>query len=79
MCSKETRADVARKYSEVLRACATAGVRVEDWRDVIIYDDIQRLRRDGLKMEYCVAYASETYAVSTARVWRILRHMRTRV
>ena len=79
MCSKQTRADVARKYAEVLRDCATAGVRVEDWRNVIIYDDIMRLRRDGLKMEYCVNYASETYAVSTARVWRLLRHMKARV
>lgn len=79
MCSKETRADIARRYGEVLRACASAGVRVEDWRNVQIYDDIMRLRRDGLKMEYCVNYASEQYAISTARVWRLLRHMKARV
>lgn len=77
MC-KETRADVARRYADVLRACAVAGLRVEDWRNIEIFDDIQRLRRDGLKMEYCVNYASEHYAISTARVWRIVRHFKAR-
>lgn len=79
MCKYETRADVVRKYADILRACSTAGLHVDDWRYLAIYDDIMRLRNDGLKMEYCVNYASERYGINVARIWRMLRHFKSRV
>lgn len=77
MC--KTRYEVARQYAPLLRELATAGVSVDDWRSVAIYEEVMRLRRDGLKMEYCVTYVSSVFAISEARVWRTIRRMRTKI
>lgn len=73
-----TRYELVKKYSDILRECATAGVTVEDYHNAKIYDEVQRLRADGLKMQYCVTYASDKFAVSESKVWAIVRHMRVR-
>lgn len=71
-----TRYEFVRQYADILKQCEGAGVSVEDWRGAQIFEEVMRLKNDGLKMEYCVAYASEKFSISEARVWRIVRHMK---
>lgn len=71
-----TRYDYLREVRPQLEELAAHGVAREDLRDLIIYEDIERLRSDGLKMDYCVAYAGERYGRSESSVWRLVRRMR---
>lgn len=71
-----TRYDYLQEVRPQLEELAAHGVAREDLRDLIIYEDIERLRSDGLKMDYCVAYAGERYGRSESSVWRLVRRMR---
>lgn len=70
-----TKYDLIERYSEVLQACAMAGISVQDWKHAEIYRYVQKLRGDGFKMDYCVHQAVIRYVISEATVWRILRSM----
>lgn len=68
-----TRYEYVKKYEEYLRQCAIAGLEVSEYQNLRIYEDTQRLRADGLKMQYCVNLVCSKYQVSEATVWRIVR------
>lgn len=63
------------KNADVLRECALAGVNVQDLRNLPIFKDMQRLRNDGLKMEYCVDYVVQKYTISRTTAYRIAKEM----
>lgn len=63
------------KHAEILRECAMAGVTIQDLRNLPIFKDMQRLRNEGLKMEYCVDYVVQKYAISRTTAYRIAKEM----
>lgn len=63
------------QHAEILRECAMAGVTVQDLRNLPIFKDMQRLRDKGLKMEYCVDYVVQKYAISRTTAYRIAKEM----
>ena len=50
-----------------------AGAAIEDVRYIPLWSDYERLRRDGFKVAYIVAYLCDTYEVSERTVYRIIR------
>lgn len=64
--------EIIRQNAELLRALARAGVAIEDVRHIPLWLDYERLRRDGFKVAYIVAYLCEAYEVSERTVYRIV-------
>lgn len=73
------RYELVEKHERVLQECAMAGITVQDWKNAEIYRFVQKLKRDGNKMDYCVHQAMVRYVISEATVWRILRSMEKNV
>lgn len=71
-----TRYDYLSSIRSTLESLAAKGVAEQELRDLVVYEDILRLRSEGLKMEYCVYYAGERYGRSESSVWRLIRRMR---
>ena len=46
---------------------------VESLGYIPLWNDYERLRRDGFKVAYIVAYLCDTYEVSERTVYRIIR------
>lgn len=74
-----TRYEFAKQVFATLYQCHLYGIEVRDWVSVQVYEDILRMRANGEKMEYCVNVLADKYNISVARVWRIIRKMRSRV
>ena len=62
--------EILQQNTDLLRALARAGAAIEDVRYI---PDYERLRRDGFKVAYIVAYLCDTYEVSERTVYRIIR------
>ena len=56
--------EILQQNADLLRALARAGAAIEDVRYIPLWSDYERLRRDGFKVAYIVAYLCDTYEVS---------------
>lgn len=64
--------EILRQNADLFRMLARAGVAIEDVRYIPLWLDYERLRRDGFKIAYIVAYLCDTYEVSERTVYRIV-------
>lgn len=65
--------EILQQNTDLLRALARAGAAIEDVRYIPLWNDYERLRHDGFKVAYIVAYLCDTYEVSERTVYRIIR------
>lgn len=61
---------INRKPMELM---SKSGLRAEDYKYVDMYDEYQRMRTDGEKVNYILAHLAERYGVSESSVKRIVR------
>ena len=52
--------EILQQNTDLLRALARAGAAIEDVRYIPMWNDNERLRRDGFKVSYIVAYHCDT-------------------
>ncbi|WP_418991864.1 hypothetical protein [Alistipes sp.] len=64
--------EILRQHADLLRTLARAGVAIEDVRYIPLWRDYDRLRHDGFKIAYIVAYLCDTYEISERTVYRIV-------
>jgi hypothetical protein len=59
--------------------CDNAGIAPSEARHIAVYEDWQRLTREGHKKVWILAYLSQQYGISEATIKRIARRMRKKV
>lgn len=64
--------EILQQNADLLRALARAGAAIEDVRYIPLWSDYERLRRDGFKVAYIVAFLCDTYEVSERTVYRVV-------
>ena len=63
----------------LLEALARTGIGCDDVRHLPLWRDYERLKGDGLKTAYIVAYLCDRYALSERTVYRIIDRFRKEV
>lgn len=71
--------DIIKANADVLRELTSAGVAIEDYKNIELFEDFERLRADGLKTAYIVDYCCRQYQLSERSVWRVVRRFRTQI
>lgn len=60
----------------LLEALKSGGINVGDVEYLSLYEDFEKLNKDGLKSTYITAYLTGQYEVSERTVWRIVKKFR---
>ena len=76
---KRTVYELIKANAEVLRELTSAGVAIEDYKNIELYEDFIRLRAEGLKTAYVVDYCCRQYQLSERSVWRVVRRFRSQI
>ncbi len=71
--------DIIKANADVLRELTSAGVAIEDYKNIELYEDFVRLTGEGLKTTYVVMYLCSQYELSERSVWRVIRRFRTEI
>ena len=74
-----TRYELIQVAESILRMCDNAGITPNEVNYLPVYEDWQRLTREGHKKVWILAYLSQQYNISEATVKRIARKMAKRV
>lgn len=74
-----TRYDLIKSAESILRICDAAGIDPKEARYLAVFEDWQRLTKEGHKKVWILAYLSQQYGISEATVKRIARKMRKKV
>jgi len=74
-----TRYEFIKSAESILRLCDDAGIAPNEAKYLPVYEDWQRLTREGHKKVWILAYLSQQYRISEATVKRIARKMGKRV
>lgn len=74
-----TRYDLIKSAESILRICDAAGIDPKEARYLPVFEDWQRLNKEGHKKVWILAYLSQQYGISEATVKRIARKMRKKV
>lgn len=65
--------------SELLKLMSEYDVRVEDWKNLRMYDEYKALRKSGAKYRSVIIELSERYKTSQSNVERIVRRLKKEV
>jgi len=57
----------------IIRRFEKANVNISDSRYIPMYEDYSRLKAEGHKVTYTVAYLSETYNISEQTVYNVVK------
>ena len=74
-----TRYELIKAAESILRMCDSAGIVPSEARYLAVYEDWQRLTKEGHKKVWILAYLSQQYGISEATIKRIARKMRKKV
>lgn len=74
-----TRYELIKSAESILRICDAAGIAPSEARYLAVYEDWQRLTKEGHKKVWILAYLAQQYEISEATVKRIARKMAKRV
>ena len=74
-----TRYELIKAAESTLRMCDSAGIVPSEARYLAVYEDWQRLTKEGHKKVWILAYLSQQYGISEATIKRIARKMRKKV
>lgn len=71
-----THYELLKMAESALRMCVEHGVTVKDVEMIHVYEDYDRMEREGHKKTFIVAYLSEQYGVPVATIYRLAKRMR---
>ena len=74
-----TRYELIKSAESILRLCDAAGIVPSEARYLAVYEEWQRLTKEGQKKVWVLAYLSQQYGISEATIKRIARKMGKRV
>ena len=74
-----TRYELIKSSESILRMCEAAGIDPKEARYLAVYEDWQRLTKEGHKKVWILAFLAQEYSISEATVKRIARKMRGKV
>lgn len=60
---------------ELLKRLCFAGIKPEDYKYADLFADYDRLRQEGEKKTYIVAYLSDKYGISERKVYSVINHL----
>lgn len=66
-------------HQELLQKLHTAGISTGDYKYVDLYAEYVRLKGDGLKVAYIIAYLAEQYAISERKIYSIIKKLECKV
>ena len=61
--------------AELLQKLQQAGVKIGDWQHVAMYQDYERMVKDGHKKTYIMLFLSDKYHLSPRTIHTILQHL----
>lgn len=61
--------------SEAMKVMSASGIRTDDWKHVLMYDEYTAMRRESEKFRYVIAHLAEKYGTSESTVKRIVRRL----
>jgi len=64
---------------ELIDRLQKVGFKIGDDRYIDLYEDYERMKKDGEKMTYIVSYLSLKYNVSERKVYDIVSHLSERL
>lgn len=68
--------EMVRFSKEMLERMSRNGIRTEDWKDVELFGEYERLTSSGEKSTWVVGHLSEKYGRSERTIHRIVRKFR---
>ena len=74
-----TRYELIKSAESILRLCDAAGIDPKEANYLPVYEDWQRLTKEGHKKVWILAYLSQQYGISEATIKRIARKFTKRV
>ena len=74
-----TRYELIKSAESILRMCDAAGIAPSEARYLAVYEEWQRLTKEGHKKVWILAYLSQEYGISEATIKRVARKMRKKV
>ena len=74
-----TRYEFIKSAESILRMCDAAGIVPSEANYIAVYEDWQRLTKEGHKKVWILAFLSQEYGISEATIKRIARKMGKRV
>ena len=74
-----TRYDLIKSAESLLKICDAEGIDPKEARYLAVFEDWQRLNREGHKKVWILAYLAQQYSISEATIKRIARKMRKKV
>ena len=74
-----TRYELFKSAESILQLCDSAGILPSEARYIAVYEEWQRLTKEGHKKVWILAYLAQQYGISEATVKRISRKMRQKV
>ena len=69
-------ADLVKFSGEMLKRLHDFGISTDDYQYMQMYEDFERMRLEGHKTTYIVAYLSERYGMCERKVYKIVRRFR---
>lgn len=74
-----TRYELIKSAESTLRMCDAAGIDPKEAKYLAVFEEWQRLTKEGHKKVWVLAYLSQQYGISEATIKRIARKMRKKV
>ena len=74
-----TRYELIKSAESILRMCDAAGIDPKETKYLAVFEEWQRLTKEGHKKVWVLAYLSQQYGISEATIKRIARKMRKKV
>lgn len=62
-------------HQELLEKLYAAGINTCDYKYVELYHEYVRLKKDGLKVAYIIAYLSEQYSISERKIYNVIKKL----
>ena len=60
---------------ELLNRVHDAGIRLDDYRYIDLYNEYQTMRKQGEKVTYIVAILSDKYGISERKVYNLVKRL----
>ena len=64
---------------ELLKLMSKYNVRVDDWKNVKMYEEYKSMRKDGIKYRSVISELSEKYGISPSNVERTIRRLKREI
>lgn len=74
-----TRIDIVRFNKELFQKLQSTGIKIEDWRYVELYDEYERLLREGVKRTAVALILAAKYKLSERQVYNIVKHFKSSI